>query len=162
MSAVAPIAVYGVIVLGVYVSVMIYQNGEVILKAGQQIIDASSRLGRASSDFIKKTQEKIEKANKEKKKKQESDERIREVLRDKEKERETSSCTTIYVGKGGKDAADRDFDKLNDGKTRTYPNGTKVVQLPDGSSINVREKSHDGRITLEIQRGKRTIKIRYK
>ncbi|MGX8795674.1 hypothetical protein ACR6HW_06225 [Fusibacter sp. JL298sf-3] len=68
--------------------------------------------------------------------------------------------TDIYVGSGGYSEAESDFEELNEGDSTTYPNGTKVGQLPDGTSINVRKQSSDSRVTLEIQ-GKYKIKIRY-
>lgn len=39
--------------------------------------------------------------------------------------------------------------------------GGKVGKLPDGRTVNVRNKSSDGRPTLEIYDGKKSIKIRY-
>ena len=92
----------------------------------------------------------------------ETEERVKEVLKGKAKDRKTDGNTNVYEGKGGKRAAERDFNKLNEGKTTTYSNGTKVGQLPDGTKINVRSKSSDGRVTLEIQgKGRHKIKIRY-
>lgn len=93
--------------------------------------------------------------------KAESKKRIEDVLKGKTKDHKTKGNTNIYTGHGGKNAAERDFNKLNQGKTTTR-NGTKVGQLPDGTKINVRTHSKDGRITLEIQgRGQYHIKIRY-
>jgi len=67
------------------------------------------------------------------------------------------------TGDGGDKQAEEDFDKLTEGSsTTTYSNGTKVGELPDGTKVNVRTKSSDGRTTLEIQgTGKFKIKIRY-
>ena len=90
----------------------------------------------------------------------ESEEKVNDVLEDKEYERTTSAGTDIYKDSGGYEKAEKDFEKLNDGEVKTYSNGTKVGQLPDGTSINVRKQSSDGRATLEIQ-GKYKIKIRY-
>jgi hypothetical protein len=98
-----------------------------------------------------------------KKAKADSEKRVDDVLKGKTKDRKTSGNTNIYEGSGGQSAAEKDFNKLNKGKTTTYSNGTKVGQLPDGTKINVRPKSSDGRVTLEIQgKGKYSIKIRYK
>lgn len=95
----------------------------------------------------------------------ETEERVKEVLKGKTKDRKTSGDTHVYKGSGGKRAAERDFNKLNQGKTTTYSNGTKVGQLPDGTKINVRPGSSNvsgNKPTLEIQgKGKHKIKIRY-
>ncbi|SHE91803.1 hypothetical protein SAMN02745784_02209 [Tissierella praeacuta DSM 18095] len=95
----------------------------------------------------------------------ETEERVKEVLKGKIKDRKTGGDTHVYKGSGGKRAAERDFNKLNQGKTTTYSNGTKVGQLPDGTKINVRPGSSNvsgNKPTLEIQgKGKHKIKIRY-
>ena len=95
---------------------------------------------------------------------EESEERIKDVLKDKKHIGRTKGKADIYEGSGGYEQAKKDFDKLNDGEVKIYPNGTKVGELPDGRKINVRNhSSDDNRPTLEIQIGKnRTIKIRYK
>lgn len=94
---------------------------------------------------------------------EESDERIEEVLKNKTKVRDTKGDTEIHEGDGGYSQAEKDFKKLNKGKISAKSNGTKVGQLPDGRTINVRKDSSDGRATLEIEKTRRkTIKIRYK
>lgn len=103
------------------------------------------------------------KADAEKEAASESSDRIKDVLKGKTKKRTTSGNTNIYEGDGGAEKAEEDFDKLTEGaSTTTYNNGTKVSKLPDGTSVNVRTKSSDGRPTLEIQgTGTHKIKIRY-
>lgn len=100
-----------------------------------------------------------------KNKSKESQEKVNEVLKDKKYKGKTHGQTNTYEGKGGYEKANRDFNRLNKGKTKTYPNGTKVGKLPDGTSINVRPKSSKvsgDRPTLEIQgKGRLKIKIRY-
>jgi hypothetical protein len=124
--------------------------------AASNILSAFSKI---KSD-AKKEADKADKKEKEKAK-AESKKRIEDVLKGKTKDHKTKGNTNIYTGRGGKNAAERDFNKLNQGKTTTR-NGTKVGQLPDGTKINVRTHSKDGRITLEIQgRGQYHIKIRY-
>ena len=87
------------------------------------------------------------------------------VLKGKKKDEKASGATKIYRGRGGYKEAQKDFDKLNEGDTKTYPNGTKVGQLPDGTRINVRPGSSNvsgNKPTLEIQgKGQYKIKIRY-
>lgn len=94
-------------------------------------------------------------------KKKESEQRIKDVLKGKKKDRKTSGNTNIYEGEGGMEAAQKDFDKLNEGKTDKRGE-TTIGQLPDGTKINVRSQSSDKRVTLEIQgKGQFKIKIRY-
>lgn len=120
----------------------------------------SSAFSKIKSD-AKKEADKAEQKEKEKAK-AESKKRMEDVLKGKTKDHKTKGNTNIYEGRGGKSAAERDFNKLNQGKTTTAQNGTKIGQLPDGTKINVRTQSKDGRVTLEIQgKGQYSIKIRY-
>ncbi|MGN7287486.1 hypothetical protein ACTHP3_21435 [Shouchella rhizosphaerae] len=61
---------------------------------------------------------------------------------------------------GGFDKALKDFESLQPNITKNTPD-LKVGKLPDGRTIIVREKSSDGRPTIEIQDGKKKIKLRY-
>lgn len=63
---------------------------------------------------------------------------------------------------GGFEDALRDFNSLDDlSIIGSYPGGVIVGELPGGIKVNVRPGSLFGNPTLEIQRGKRKIKIRY-
>ncbi|OGI12003.1 MAG: hypothetical protein A2Y40_10980 [Candidatus Margulisbacteria bacterium GWF2_35_9] len=58
----------------------------------------------------------------------------------------------------------KNFDKIGVKDTKDIVNGEKIVKigkLPDGRTVNVRNKSQDSRPTLEIYDGKKSIKIRY-
>ncbi len=123
----------------------------------------SSAFSKIKSD-AKKEADKADKKEKEKAK-AEGEKRIEGVLKGKKKDEKASGTTKIYRGRGGYKEAQKDFDKLNEGDTKTYPNGTKVGQLPDGTRINVRPGSSNvsgNKPTLEIQgKGQYKIKIRY-
>lgn len=169
LSSYEPVyAVYTVVVLGIAYTVSILEDGNIIIKYGQKVIDKTSSVGKAilsaAKNFIDTTLKKLKETKDNIYKSEESKKRVNSVLGNKQKERKTNGSTDIYndPNKGGLPAANSDFDKLNEGSTIKYPNGTKVGQLPDGSKINVRENSSDGRPTLEIQRKTgRNIKIRY-
>jgi len=66
----------------------------------------------------------------------------------------------FYQRPGGMDQADKDFDSLNPSDVKPIPGG-RVGKLPDGTPINVRDRSTDGRPTLEVDRPGSKIKIRY-
>ncbi|MEA9414155.1 DUF6443 domain-containing protein [Flavobacterium sp. PL02] len=72
----------------------------------------------------------------------------------------TKGKSTIFEKKGGIEEANNDFDSLNPSNIREV-NGIRIGTLPDGSTVNVREKSKDGRPTLEILKGKKMTKFRY-
>lgn len=137
-----------------------------IVRAFQKAFStAASNISSVFAKIKGEAQKEKDKADKKEKEKAKADseKRVNDVLRGKTKNRKTNGNTNIYEGNGGRSAAEKDFNKLNKGKTTTYPNGTKVGQLPDGTKINVRPKSSDGRVTLEIQgKGRLSIKIRYK
>ncbi len=70
---------------------------------------------------------------------------------------------SVIKSKDGGDAqAEQDFDNVTQGyQVKTYPNGTKVAQLPDGSYVSLRASS-DGRETVSIQeKGTPDSKYRY-
>ena len=63
----------------------------------------------------------------------------------------------------GFDAAKSDFYSLNPRNVKTYPGGTIVGKLPDGTTINVRPSSKRKFPTVEMQdiMTDKKIKIRY-
>lgn len=68
----------------------------------------------------------------------------------------------FYEKDGGVEQAEKDFESLQPKNVKQYPNGTKVGKLSDGSTINVRKKSDDGRPTVEVLHpDKTTTKFRY-
>ena len=80
--------------------------------------------------------------------------------------RKTKGQTKQYEKTGGYEQAEKDFDslELEKGSVRdiTDQEGKiKTGTLRDGRKVNVREKSTDGRPTLEIKSGNKRIKIRY-
>jgi len=89
-----------------------------------------------------------------------SEKSVEEVLKDTTPGRETKGRANQRDKDGGQDQADEDFDDLVVGPSvKNIPLG-RVGQLPDGTYVNVRSTSTDGRPTLEIQT-KNPIKIRY-
>nr|WP_320191893.1 hypothetical protein [uncultured Desulfobacter sp.] len=77
------------------------------------------------------------------------------------KGRKTKGRTDQREKEGNFDTANGDFDSLDPTDVRNLPNGGRIGILPDGLRINVRPNSSDGRPTIEIQQGKKKIKIRY-
>ena len=91
---------------------------------------------------------------------------INKVLEGAIEGRKTKGQAKQYEKSGGYEQAEKDFDslELEKGSVRdiTDPEGKiKTGTLHDGRKVNVREKSTDGRPTLEIQSGNKQIKIRY-
>ena len=72
----------------------------------------------------------------------------------------TKGKSTLYEREGGMDAANKEFDMLNPSNVKEIEGG-RVGTLPGGKTVNVRNKSSDGRPTLEIQDGKKKTKFRY-
>ena len=62
---------------------------------------------------------------------------------------------------GGFNQANKEFDNLGLTNIRDIPNIGRVGQLKDGTKVVVRNKSSDGRSTLEIQSSPKKIEIRY-
>lgn len=73
---------------------------------------------------------------------------------------ETTGRSKLFERTGGSNAANKEFDALSPSEIKDIPGG-RVGKLPDGRTVIVRERSTDGRPTLEIQSGKNRIKFRY-
>ncbi|MFF3574462.1 hypothetical protein ACFYXQ_42605 [Nocardia jiangxiensis] len=75
---------------------------------------------------------------------------------------EKDKDSVIRSKAGGRTEAQREFDEIAEGhEVKTYPNGTKVVRLPDGSDVSLRGSS-DGRDTISIQqKGQPDAKYRF-
>lgn len=76
------------------------------------------------------------------------------------KGQETTGRSKLFERTGGSNAANKEFDALSPSDIKDIPSG-RVGKLPDGRTVIVRERSTDGRPTLEIQSGKNRIKFRY-
>lgn len=85
---------------------------------------------------------------------------VDEILEGSNPGRATKGKATQYEKTGGFDQALDDFNSMGVTNVKDIPGG-KVEKLPDGRTVNVRNKSSDGRPTLEIYDGKKSIKIRY-
>ncbi|OYD06127.1 hypothetical protein CHM34_17895 [Paludifilum halophilum] len=72
----------------------------------------------------------------------------------------TKGRSTIYELSGGFEQALKDFNSLEPQIIKSTPE-LQVGKLKDGRTVIVREESTDGRVTLEIQKGKKKIKFRY-
>ena len=72
----------------------------------------------------------------------------------------TNGPSKIFEKKGNFSDAQRDFNKLKPTNVKNIDNW-KVGTLKDGRVVNVRSWSKDGRPTLEVRRGNRSIKVRY-
>ncbi|MGP6487284.1 hemagglutinin repeat-containing protein [Duffyella gerundensis] len=85
---------------------------------------------------------------------------IDELMSSSSKGRKTTGRSKLFERAGGNDAANKEFNSLNPSEIKDIPGG-RVGKLSDGRTIIVRERSSDGRPTLEIQSGKNRIKFRY-
>jgi len=74
--------------------------------------------------------------------------------------KKTKGKSTQYNKSGGYNSANKDFDSLGLSNVKKIEGG-RVGKLKDGRTVVVRKKSSEGHPTLEIQDGKRRIKIRY-
>ncbi|EOW6772245.1 hemagglutinin repeat-containing protein [Cronobacter muytjensii] len=73
---------------------------------------------------------------------------------------ETTGRSKLFNRTGGMNSANNEFDALSPSEIKSIPGG-RVGKLADGRTVIVRERSTDGRPTLEIQSGKNRIKFRY-
>ena len=86
--------------------------------------------------------------------------RFEDVVAEAEPGKKTSGKSTIYEKPGGYKEALDDFESLGPNDIVPIDKGKRGV-LDDGRDINVRGESTDKRPTLEVQRGRKKIKIRY-
>ncbi|SMG11529.1 hemagglutinin repeat-containing protein [Cedecea sp. NFIX57] len=87
-------------------------------------------------------------------------ETVDDLISSSSKGQETTGRSKLFERTGGNNAANKEFDSLAPTEIKEIPGG-RVGKLPDGRTVIVRERSTDGRPTLEIQSGKNRIKFRY-
>lgn len=75
--------------------------------------------------------------------------------------RRTRGPSILWEKPGGMAEADADFDAKHPENVQPIPGGGRAGDLPDGRRIVVRPESSDERPTLEIQDGRKRIKVRY-
>ncbi|WP_428945498.1 hypothetical protein ACQK5W_05420 [Pantoea sp. FN060301] len=85
---------------------------------------------------------------------------VEDLMSSSSKGQETTGRSKLFERSGGSEAANKEFDLLKPTEIKDIPGG-RVGNLPDGRTVVVRERSTDGRPTLEIQSGKNRIKFRY-
>jgi hypothetical protein len=85
---------------------------------------------------------------------------VEEIINSSKLGRTTKGRSKQYERGGGMQSANKDFDKLGLSNIINVKGG-RVGKLPDGKTVIVREKSTDGRPTLEIQYGNIKLKFRY-
>ena len=85
---------------------------------------------------------------------------VDDLIKNSKPGRGTKGRTKQFDRSGGLDQANKDFDSLNPSGVKDIPGG-RTGTLSDGSKVNVRNTSTDGRPTLEIQRGKNKTKFRF-
>ena len=85
---------------------------------------------------------------------------IDDLVRSSSPGRSTRGRSTLYDRTGGLKQANKEFDSLAPKDVRNIPGG-RVGKLSNGRTAIVRERSTDGRATLEIQQGKNRLKFRY-
>ena len=87
--------------------------------------------------------------------------KISNLIKGSKPGRATRGKTRQFDRQGGMNQANKDFDSLNPSNVRNIQNGGRAGNLSDGSKVNVRPNSKDGRPTLEILKGKNRIKFRF-
>ncbi|MCJ0743874.1 DUF6443 domain-containing protein [Pedobacter montanisoli] len=94
-----------------------------------------------------------------------SEKTVDDLKEDAKHENKTGNGTDVYSKEGGLKQAENDFDDIVvPGSAKPIANG-KVGKTADGKTVNVRNKSSDGRPTLEVYNPntrQSEIKIRYK
>ncbi|MGC6390114.1 VENN motif pre-toxin domain-containing protein, partial [Ewingella sp. S1.OA.A_B6] len=85
---------------------------------------------------------------------------VDDLMSSSSKGQKTTGRSKLFERTGGSDAANKEFDSLTPTEIKDIPGG-RVGKLPDGRTVIVRERSTDGRPTLEIQSGKSRMKFRY-
>jgi len=83
---------------------------------------------------------------------------VDEILEGANPGRATKGKATQYEKTGGFDQALDDFNSMGVTDVKDIPGG-KVGKLPDGRTVNVRNKSSDGRPTLEFMTVKNQLKF---
>ena len=86
---------------------------------------------------------------------------VEDILEGAQPGNETNGRTTQYIKPGGFSQANEDFNSLGPDEVKEVAPGVRVGQLPDGRKVVVRPNSSHGTPTLEIQAGRRRIKVRY-
>lgn len=86
---------------------------------------------------------------------------VDDLIDESDKGRETKGRAEQYIHEGGREQRDRDFDALGVTEVKDRGKGTRTGRLPDGRAVNARDSKVDGVPTIQIQDGKRDIKIRY-
>ena len=144
--------------VGIPAGVAVVAGSTTLVVAGAAEVAASASLVYSSVSNFGRDVDELNKAKQDEKVSQEA---IDDILKEAKPGRKTKGKSQQWEKSGGKEQADRDFKSLIPHNVRDIPTG-KVGTLADGRSVNVRAKSSDGRITLEIQNANNSkIKIRY-
>ena len=85
---------------------------------------------------------------------------VGDLIKSSTRGRSTKGKSTLFHRSGGLDQANKDFDALNPTDIKNIDGG-RVGKLSDGRRVVVRNKSKDGRPTLEVQKNSSKIKFRY-
>ncbi|MBM7615097.1 RHS repeat-associated core domain-containing protein [Alkaliphilus hydrothermalis] len=147
-----PITQYGPTILDTLGRV-IYQIGPALNEAGQIIAQHGAQIMEGIKNMFSETSD--DESNSDR-----GTKTVDDVLKDATPGRNTKGKAKQFEKSGDYDDALNDFNDLGPIDVKDIPGG-KVGKLPDGRTINVRNKSSDGRPTLEIYDGKSSIKIRY-
>src|SRR5690606_23683934 len=86
---------------------------------------------------------------------------VEDILEGAQPGNETNGRTTQYIKPGGFSQANEDFNSLGPDEVKEVAPGVRVGQLRDGRKVVVRPNCIHGTPNLEIQAGRRRIKVRY-